>query len=157
MKRIIRRSWEGGLSRRQLIRTAAGTAGAGVLVGSGLWKPVMAHELNEGEGEGRCGVPLPITHLAPAPPIIHFFFPGPVDGSAAPTDPTGVQPNGRDPSTITNFEGFIGQADLTFSGIGTDTETGRTSPYDFHTDTRFMKGVFIGSDERRHHSTFAFI
>jgi hypothetical protein len=153
MKRIITRSWEGGLSRRQLIRTAAGTAGAGVLVGSGLWKPVMAN--GNDEGEGHCAVPLPITHLNPS--NAHFFFPGPVDGSAWPTDPLGVQPNGRDPSTITNFQGFIGQADLDFSGIGRDTQTGRTSRYDFHTDTRFMKGVFIGSDEQRHNGTFAFI
>jgi|SRR6516162_5195136 hypothetical protein len=144
------------LSRRNLIRGAASTAaGAGVIVGSGLWKPLMADD----EDEGHCGVALPIPHITSAPPPVpvHFFFPGPVDGSAAPTDPHGMQPNGRDPSTITNFEGFIGQVDLTFSGIGTDTETGTTSPYDFHTDTRFMKGVFIGSDERRHHGAFAFI
>jgi len=118
----------------------------------------MADE--EDESEGHCGVPLPIPQITSAPPPApaHFFFPGPVDGSAAPnTDPHGVEPNGRDPSTITNFEGFIGNVDLTFSGIGTDTETGTTSPYDFHTDTRFMKGVFIGSDERRHHGAFAFI
>ena len=155
----FRHFWEPGLSRRQLIRTAAGTAGAGVIVGSGLWKPVMAHEEDEGEGEGHCGVALPITQITSNPPPVpaHFFFPGPVDGSPADTDPHGLEPNGRDPSTITNFEGFIGNVDLTFSGTGTDTETGRTSPYDFHTDTRFMKGVFIGSDERRHHGTFAFI
>ena len=35
--------------------------------------------------------------------------------------------------------------------------TGATAPYTFHTDTRFMKGTFIASDERRHHGAFAFI
>jgi len=153
----LRRSWGRGLSRRNFIRTAAGTAGGGVIVGSGLWKPLMANA--DDEDEGHCGVPLPIPQLTVGPPPVpaHFFFPGPVDGSAAATDPHGVEPNGRDPSTITNFEGFIGNVDLDFSGTGTDTETGMTSAYDFHTDTRFMKGVFIGSDERRHHGAFTFI
>jgi hypothetical protein len=68
-----------------------------------------------------------------------------------------VQPDGRDPSTITNFDGFIGQVDLTFSGTARDTKTGETATYDFHTDTRFMKGVFIASDERRRRGAFAFI
>ena len=146
------------VSRRNLIRGAAGTAaGAGFVLGSGLWKPLVADDGDE--DEGHCGVALPIPHISMAPPPrpAHLFFPGPVDGSAVPTDPHGAEPNGRDPSTITNFEGFIGQVDLNFSGMGTDTETGMTSPYDFHTDTRFMKGAFIGSDERRHHGTFAFI
>jgi len=144
------------LSRRNLIRGAAGTAaGAGFVLGSGLWKPLLADD----EDEGHCGVALPIPHIGVSPPPspAHIFFPGPVDGSAAATDPHGSLPNGRDPSSITNFEGFIGQVDLIFSGTGMDTETGRTSPYQFHTDTRFMKGAFIGSDQRRHRGAFAFI
>lgn len=150
----FRQKW---ISRRKLIREAAGAAaGAGFVAGSGLWTPARAED---DEDKERCALPLPIPHISVAPPPApaHFFFPGPVDGLAAPTDPHGPEPNGRDPSTITNFEGFVGQVDLTFSGMGMDTETGTTSPYDFHTDTRFMKGVFIGSDERRHHGAFAFI
>jgi len=142
------------LSRRGLIRGAAGTA-----LGAGLLRPKLVYANEGDEDKQRCALPLPIPHISVAPPPApaHFFFPGPVDGSAAPTDPHGAEPNGRDPSTITNFEGFVGQVDLTFSGMGMDTETGMTAPYDFHTDTRFMKGVFIGSDERKHHGTFAFI
>lgn len=153
--RNLSKKW---LSRRNLIRGAAGTAaGAGLVLGSGLWKPLIADDGDE--HEGHCGVALPIPHISMAPPPApaHFFFPGPVDGSAAPTDPHGAEPDGRDPSTITNFEGFVGNVDLIFSGMAMDTETGTTSPYDFHTDTRFMKGVFIGSDERTHHGAFAFI
>ena len=52
---------------------------------------------------------------------------------------------------------FVGQVDLTFSGTGTDTKTGAKAAYSFHTDTRFMKGDFIGSDERMHSGAFAFI
>jgi hypothetical protein len=146
------------LSRRNLIRGAAGTAaGAGLLLGSGLRLAALANDEDD-EGKGTCGLPLPLPHTTAGPfGPLHFYFPGPIDGSAAATDATGTHPEGRDPSTITNFEGFVGNVDLTFSGTGTDTKTGATAPYQFHTDTRFMKGMFIGSDERTRHGAFAFI
>ena len=145
------------MSRRNLIRGAAGTAaGAGLLLGSGLRLPARADE--DDEDKETCGLALPLPHTTAGPfGPIHFYFPGPIDGSAAATDGTGTHPEGRDPSTITNFEGFVGQVDLTFSGTGMDTKTGATAPYQFHTDTRFMKGTFIGSDQRRRHGAFAFI
>ena len=144
------------LSRRNLIRGAAGTAaGAGLLLGSGVRLSARA---DEDEGNETCGLALPLPHTTAGPfGPIHFYFPGPIDGSAAATDGTGTHAEGRDPSTITNFEGFVGQVDLTFSGTGTDTKTGVTAPYQFHTDTRLMKGTFIASDERTHHGAFAFI
>jgi hypothetical protein len=146
------------LNRRNLIRGAAGTAaGAGLLLGSGLRFSALADDEDD-EGKETCGLALPLPHTTAGPfGPLHFYFPGPIDGSAAATDGTGTHPEGRDPSTITNFEGFVGQVDLTFSGTGMDTKTGATAPYKFHTDTRFMKGTFIASDERRHHGAFAFI
>lgn len=144
------------LSRRGFVRAAAGAAGAGVALGSGLWTAARA---DEDDGQRECGPPLPIPHLCTffAPPVTHFYFPGPVDGSATSTDPTGIYPGGRDPSLIYNFKGSIGQADLCVSGTGTDTKTGKTARYDFHLDARFMKGVFIGADEEKHRGAFAFI
>ncbi len=144
------------LTRRNLIRGAAGTAaGAGLLLGSGMRLPALA---DDDEDKEKCGLPLPLPHTTAGPfGPLHFYFPGPIDGSLAATDATGVHPEGRDPSTITNFEGFVGQVDLTFSGTGMDTKTGAKATYQFHTDTRFMKGTFIGSDERRRHGAFAFI
>lgn len=145
------------VSRRQLFKAAGGL---GLVLGSGVW--VAAHA-DEGDGEAArcdkvagCVSPLPILHIT-SPPGVHFFFPGPVTGVAVPADPTGAHPGGRDPSTITNFKGFIGEADLNFSGTGTDVKTGVTGTFNFHTDTRFMKGKFIGSDEQEHHGAFAFI
>ena len=88
---------------------------------------------------------------------IHGFFPGPADGSAVATDPEGVHPNGRDPSSIFNFDGVIGQADLNLTGTGTDTTTGHSAPYGFHTDMRFMAGRFVGTDGHVHKGAFAFI
>jgi hypothetical protein len=76
---------------------------------------------------------------------------------AASTDPSGAHPNGRDPSTITDFKGMIAQADLFFSGIGTDLNTGQSAPYGFHTDWRFMTGVFVGVDGLQHNGTLSFI
>jgi hypothetical protein len=90
--------------------------------------------------------------------MAHHYFPGPIDGSLFPlTDPTGARPEGRDPSTITNFAGVVGQVDAVFSGTGMDTMTGQQASYSFHTDTRFIKGQFIGSDEQIHKGAFAFI
>jgi hypothetical protein len=69
----------------------------------------------------------------------------------------GTHPEGRDPSTITNFSGVVGQVDLTFSGTAMNTKTGAKANYTFHTDTRFMRGEFIASDEQLHRGSFAFI
>ena len=142
-----------GISRRNLVHGTIGAAGA--VLGSGLWTPARADDDNE----SRCGVPLPITYTHPTPtgPPIHHYFPGPIDGSAAATDPFGTHPEGRDPSMITNFSGVVGEVDLTFSGTATDTKTGARANYSFHTDTRFMKGDFIASDQQRHTGAFAFI
>lgn len=143
------RSFESAFSRRRFL---GATAGSGVVLGAGFSAPARA----DSDGSEGCPVPLPLTHIT-TPPGQHFYFPGRIDGAAAATDPSGVHPEGRDPSTITNFDGFVGQVDLTFTGHGVDTKTGATAPYTFHTDTRFMKGTFVASDEQRHKGAFAFI
>jgi hypothetical protein len=145
------------LSRRNLIRGAAGTAaGAGLLLGSGLRLSARADDDDEGEHRKCKAVPRPIPHIN-TPPGQHFFFPGPVTGVAAPTDPSGAHPPGRDPSIITDFSGVIGQADLDLSGIGTDLNTGASATYDFHCDMRFMDGIFRGLDNEQHRGTIGFI
>jgi hypothetical protein len=142
------------LSRRNLVHTTMGAAGA--VLGTGLWTPARADD-DDGEA-GRCAQPMPLVHTTAGPfGPLHFYFPGPIDGSALSTDATGTHPEGRDPSTITNFNGVTGQVDLDFSGTAIDTNTGAKATYMFHTDTRFMKGEFIASDQRRHSGTFAFI
>ncbi len=140
------------LSRRNLIRGAAGTAaGAGLLLGSGLRSSALADDEDDGD-RSRCkAVPRPIPHIT----VVlgsnnHFFFPGPVDASPM-TGP------GHDPSIITDFKGVIGQADLNLSGIGTDLNTGASATYDFHTDMRFMDGVFVGLDNEEHRGAIGFI
>jgi hypothetical protein len=138
------------LSRRNLIRGAAGTAaGTGLVLGSGFRLRAFADD--EGEDRKCKAVPRPIPHIS-TPPGTHFFFPGPVDADAT-TSPD----NGHDPSIITDFSGVIANADLIFSGMGTDFNTGMSATYDFHADMRFMSGVFVGLDNERHHGTIGFI
>ena len=158
----------GLVSRRGFFGASAGAAGA--LLGSGLWTPAAGdhgdENGDENEGGQACPAPEPVPNLA-APPIpnpiiatctrIHGFFPGNVEGNPAPTDPNGPQPGGRDPSTIFNFDGVIGQADLNLTGTGTDTTTGTSAQYGFHTDMRFMSGRFVGTDGKVHKGAFAFI
>jgi hypothetical protein len=140
------------LTRRNLIRGAAGTAaGVGLLLGSGLRLSARADDDDEGNRDRCKAVPRPIPHIS-TPPGTHFFFPGPVDAS-----PTTSPNTGHDPSIITDFSGVIANADLIFSGIGTNFTTGASAKYDFHADMRVMDGVFVGLDSERHRGSIGFI
>ena len=156
----------GLVSRRRFFGASAGAAGA--VLGSAVWTPARSGEREDdddgkhGQRGAACPEADPIPHINAVISglgfgAFHVFFPGPADGSAAPTDPEGVHPNGRDPSTIFNFDGVIGQADLNLTGTGTDTTTGQSAPYGFHTDMRFMAGRFVGTDGQVHKGAFAFI
>jgi hypothetical protein len=103
------------------------------------------------------GTPLPIPGvLFPAAPggnpfggpAVHVDLPGPADN----TTPTLPRVIGGEPSTITDFNGFIGGAHV--EGTGTDNH-GNTFFWDV--DLRFMDGVFQGDDGRIHQGTFAFV
>ncbi len=125
------------LSRRNLIRGAAGSAaGAGLLLGSGVRFPALAQEAAQ---ETCRDLPRPIPHIS-TPPGGHFFFPGPVNASPV------TSPNtGHDPSTITDFQGMIGQADLFFTGTGTKLDTGESMTYGFHAGSGGRKSVGFAS------------
>jgi hypothetical protein len=75
-------------------------------------------------------------------PDIHFDLPGPADST--------VPGLGGEPSSITNFNGFIGVARV--QGTGTDGN-GNTLLWD--ADVRFMQGVYQGMDGNIHRGTFA--
>lgn len=127
--------WERALSRRQVLGAAAGVTGA--IAASNLWMPVVA------DAHARSGLaPKPIPGGVQTPFRFIHHFP--------------MQP-GNDPSQITDFKGFIGVAQLAGTGTGIDTKTGKRTPLLFDIDNRFMKGVYVGVDGRRHTGTFAFI
>ena len=145
------------LSRRSFFGRAAAAGGA-ALLNSSVPAKVWANDASPCGLPGLCDFPVPIPHInVPPPGGAHFYFAGPVDGSAVATDPSGAHPEGRDPSVIFNFNGFIGQADLILTGTGTDLNTGATAPYQFHTDMRFMHGRFVGTDGIERHASFAFV
>jgi hypothetical protein len=77
-------------------------------------------------------------------PDIHFQKPGPADNTSGRF--------GGEPSSITDFNGFVGVAHV--QGTGTDN-SGNTLFWD--TDLRFMHGVYQGTDGRIHSGTFAFV
>jgi hypothetical protein len=121
----------GSLSRRRFIKTAAGVAGAAL--SADLWMPALAHADSAG------GVPVPIPHGGLGLPIDFRVFP--------------FGPEGKEPITITDFNGLFGVTDV--QGMATDTSTGERLLFD--TDLRFMDGVFIGTDGRTHQGTFGLI
>jgi hypothetical protein len=141
-----------GWTRRSFFGRAATSA---LLLGSSFPATLKAQDETLHGGDDY---PVPIPHInTPPPGSAHIYFPGPVSGAAAPTDPSGAHPEGRDPSPIFNFKGIVGQVDFELTGIGTDLTTGQTAPYTFHTDMRFMDGVFVGTDLVERQGAFAFV
>ena len=128
-------------SRRSFLQKTGITAG--VLVASGIL-PEIARAASHGHNSTTSATPLPIPGglqlLGPSGPLFHVFLPAP----------------GVEPSTITNFNGFVGWAAV--GGFGTHTYTGQAPEHlPFEADVRFMRGEFVGADGRNHHGAFAFI
>lgn len=125
--------WERALARRQLIKAAAGATGG--FVGAGLWLPAAAQATVTGSDAPR---PLPGGTTLPTANgnvLFHFFLPG----------------SNNDPSSITDFVGFVGIANVDGTGKGNDNKT-----YNFDVDIRFMQGLYFGVDGRPHRGTFGF-
>jgi hypothetical protein len=63
---------------------------------------------------------------------------------------------GLDPSAITDFNGFVGVADV--QGTGTATyANGKSGTLLYDTDMRFMKGVYRGEDGVLHRGAFILV
>ncbi len=63
---------------------------------------------------------------------------------------------GVDPSSIGDFNGFVGVADVQGTGTATNPD-GSTETLLFDTDMRFMSGVYVGLDGAVHKGTFGFV
>jgi hypothetical protein len=72
--------------------------------------------------------------------LFHFLFFGP----------------GLEPASITDFNGFVGVADVQGTGTARNPD-GSTETLLYDTDVRFMKGVYVGKDGAVHKGTFGFI
>ncbi|HEY8760156.1 MAG TPA: hypothetical protein VIP52_04515 [Candidatus Dormibacteraeota bacterium] len=108
----------------------------GAMVTSSAWMPLVA----EAAAPAPAG-PIPIPYgTTLGGELFHFLFP------IANTDV----------GSIFNFKGVLGVADI--SGPGARVHNGQ--PLDganFGSDNRFMKGIYVGTDGKRHRGTFAFI
>lgn len=83
--------------------------------------------------------PRPTPNTSALPPF-HLTFFGPT----------------TDPSSIGDFNGFVGVADVQGTGTATNPD-GSKEVLVFDTDMRFMSGHYIGMDGHVHKGTFGFV
>ena len=125
-----------GLTRGNLVRRGAAVAGG--IAGLGLVQPLSALAGTRAGSDPR---PIPggfDANFNPVPrdPFIHVLPPA----------------VGFDMSTITDFNGVVGGADIRGTAHGSDGTT-----YSFDTDMRFMRGRYIATDGRLRDGAFAFV
>jgi hypothetical protein len=124
--------WKRALSRRQFVQAAAGATAAGAIVGSAhLTPPTLV--LADDEGSTVAPNPIPFGDGG-----THHFLPG----------------RGKEVTTITDFVGFVGVAQLIGTGTGTNTNTGTTTSLNWSIDNRFITGKYVGVDGQEHTGTF---
>jgi hypothetical protein len=124
-----------GFSRRAFIGGTAAAA-AGASLGSGLLWPAAASA-----GSFSVPPPKPTTATFTVNGVtFHNVFPGP----------------GVDPSSITDFKGFVGFADVQGTGTARNPD-GSTETLLFDTDMRFMQGTYAGLDGAVHQAAFGFV
>jgi len=131
--------WERALSRRQMLGTTLGAAGA--VLAAGMIKPLRAFAGTRGAD------PRPI----PGGIVVGdtgWHVDGPAPGA---TSGAAV----AEMSTIYDFDGIVAAAEV--QGSGTGRQSGTSLPFAFDTDMRFMRGRYRGMDGRLHHGTFGFI
>jgi len=99
--------------------------------------------LASANGIGAAPRPIPggIQPFGPGTELFHVFLIGP----------------GVEESTITDFHGSIGAAEIQGTGTGANTHTGKKDALLFDVDMRFMQGTYIGVDGEKHHGTFGFV
>ena len=120
------------MSRGVFLKRTAGLTG--VALASGAWLPALARA----GSATTSAAPTPVPGN-PALGGLHINLPG----------------EGNEPSSIFDFNGFVGITEV--GGTGTLTMgDGSTQPAFFDVDNRFMRGEFVGADGRMHHGTFAF-
>jgi hypothetical protein len=123
------------LTRRAFLGAGAGATGA--VLGSAFLEPAAALAGNPHTDNS----PNPTTNTVTINGLtFSLTFPGP----------------GLDPSSITDFNGFVGMADVQGTGTAMYPDGSKeTLLYD--TDMRFMTGTYVGKDGQTYRGTFGFV
>lgn len=133
-----------GFTRRQFIGMAAGATGAAL--GAELIWPHVAHAAPPGSGTPN-PIPGGVKPLPFAPTALFHVFPPP-DTETTPFP---------EPSTITDFNGFVGISHVKGSGVGITGGGPPVTTLTYDIDNRFTTGEFVGTDGKHRQGTFAFI
>ena len=123
------------LTRRAFLGSTAGATGA--ILGSSLLQPAAALAVSPRTDSS----PNPTTNTTTLNGVtfaLTFFGPG------------------MDPSSITDFNGFVGVADVQGTGTATNPD-GTTETLLYDTDMRFMSGTYVGKDGHTYRGTFGFV
>jgi len=123
------------LTRRAFLGSTAGATGA--ILGAGLLQPAAALAGNPHTDSSPTPTTNPTT-LFGVTFALTFFGPG------------------LDPSSITDFNGFVGVADVQGTGTATYPD-GSTETLLYDTDMRFMTGTYVGKDGKVYKGTFGFV
>jgi len=122
------------ISRRAFMGAAAGVTGTAL--GAGLVLPAVA-----AAAPSASAAPKPTTNITALNGVdFHVTFFGP----------------GVDPSCLTDFNGFVGVADVQGHGTATNPD-GSVENLLFDTDMRFVSGVYVGQDGAVHKGTFGLV
>jgi len=113
-----------------------GALAVGGAAGIGLLNPAAAFGRTAGDPRPIPGGFSDTFKLVPSDPFIHVLPPQ----------------LGFEMSTITDFSGAVGAAEIQGTAHGSDGIT-----YGFDTDMRFMQGTYVGLDGRVRKGSFGFI
>jgi hypothetical protein len=138
----------GALTRRQFLKAGLATA-----VGVGLGQATAAMAGKGQPASAPRPIPYGSTFLFPDLTLFHVEAPG----YPLPNPPFDTDPANADPSTITDFNGFVGLVYV--GGLGTHHNllTDETKTLYWEVDLRFMTGQYVGHDGRMHKGTFGFV
>jgi hypothetical protein len=126
----------------------AGTAAATFAVGTGLLLP----RADRASSRNPRPIPYGTQFLFPDPTVFHVEAPGyPLP------PPFDTTPATSDPSTITDFNGFVGLGYVGGFGTHRDLVTGKTASLYWEVDLRFMIGKYLGVDGQYHSGAFGFV
>jgi hypothetical protein len=126
--------YEHRLSRRAFMGGAAG-------MGFAAWGAGLLRAPSALAAPGGTAAPKPTTNISTINGVdfaLTFFGPG------------------MDPSVITDFNGFVGVAQVQGTGTARSSD-GSTETLLFDTDMRFMQGAYVGQDGAVHKGAFGFV